>query len=185
MSKTILIVDIETTDTSPKTGFIVEIGIVSLNLETGKIIELFDQVLKEDGLRAKDREAWIFKNSNMTIEEIRNAPPASEVLPQVQAIFDMYPLGVTAFNRNFDVGFLKSRGINCGRDLQDPMILMTGVCKIPNRYGRGGFKWPSVNEAYNFLFPEKGYIEAHRGLSDSCHEAEIVYELYKMGLFKI
>lgn len=184
MSKCILVVDIETTDTNPHVGKILEIGIVSLDLETGKIIELFDQVLREDGLTAKHRDSWIFSNSDMTIEEIRNAPPASEVLPQVQAIFDMYPLGVTAFNRNFDVGFLKSRGINCGRDLQDPMLIATNLCKLPSPRGRG-WKWPKAQEAYDYFFPDNQYVEAHRGCDDAKHEAEMVYELWKLGLFKI
>jgi hypothetical protein len=40
-------------------------------------------------------------------------------------------------------------------------------------------------EAYNHFFPEKNYKELHRGGDDSLHEAEIVYELYKLGEFKL
>ena len=185
MSKCILVVDIETTGFLNAGGKIVEIGIVSLDLETGRIIELFDQVIREDGLTAKDRDAWIFQNSNLTVEEVRNAPPAKDIFAQVQVILDAYPLGCTAFNRPFDVGFLESRGIKFSRSLQDPMILATGVCKLPNAYGRGGYKYPKVTEAYDFFFPNSGYVEAHRGLDDCRHEALVVLELYKMGLFKV
>lgn len=184
MSKTILVIDIETTDKTPRTGKIVEIGIVSLDLETGNIIELFDSLLREDGLTAKDREAWIFSNSDMTVEMVRNAPPAAEVFLQVQALLDLYPLGCTAFNRSFDVGFLESRGIRFGRNLQCPMLLATNICKLPSPRGIG-WKWPRVPEAYKFFFPESNYVEDHRGLLDARHEAEIVYELWKMGVFKI
>jgi len=185
MSKTILVIDIETTEKTPQTGKIVEIGVVSLDLETGNIIELFDSLLKEDGLKAKDRDAWIFSNSDLTVEEVINAPPAAEVFAQLQALLDLYPLGCTAFNRPFDIGFLESRGIKFSRNLQDPMILATNICKLPSPYRKGTYKWPKVQEAYDFFFPNSGYIEEHRGLSDAKREAQLVYELYKMGLFKI
>jgi DNA polymerase-3 subunit epsilon len=42
-----------------------------------------------------------------------------------------------------------------------------------------------VEEAFKFFFPESQYIEAHRGADDAKHEAMIVYELYKLGIFKI
>jgi len=184
MSKTILVIDIETSGLKPAVDKIFEIGLVSLDLETGKIIELFDSLLREDGLTGAHHSSWIFSNSDMTVEMVRNAPPASEVYPQVQAILDLYPLGCTAFNRSFDVGFLESRGIKLSRNLQCPMLIATNICKLPSPRGIG-YKWPRVPEAYKFFFPESDYDEKHRGCDDAKHEAEIVYELYKLGLFKI
>jgi hypothetical protein len=63
------------------------------------------------------------------------------------------------------------------------MKLATNVCQILNV--RGGFKWPKVGEAYEFFFGKTDYVETHRGADDAFHEADIVYELYKRGVFKI
>ena len=65
------------------------------------------------------------------------------------------------------------------------MLLATDVCKLPSRNGKPGYKWPSVEEAWKHFFPNTKYVEAHRGADDAKHEALIVYELYKMGLFRI
>lgn len=183
----ILVLDIETTGFLKQGGSIVEIGIVDLDLDTGKIEEVFSSLLRETILTAKHRDepfGWIFKNSNLTVEEVRNAPPSKYIYDHVQKILDAYHLGCTAYNKNFDFGFLRNRGLRIN-DLPCPMILSTPICKIPNRNGRGGYKWPKVEEAYNFFFPGNNYTEQHRGPDDAKHEAQIVYALYKMGVFKV
>ncbi len=62
------------------------------------------------------------------------------------------------------------------------MLVSTPICKCPNKNGRGGYKWPKVEEAYKHFFPESEYVELHRGADDAFHEADIVYELHKLGL---
>lgn len=182
--KEILILDIETTDLSPKVGSIVEIGIVSLNLETGDISVLMDSVVKEPRLTAKDREAWIFKNSDLTVEEVRNAPLLSDLFNEIQEILNKYKLGVTAFNKAFDFRYLKDRGFVIKKELPCPMLLSTDICKLPkNSYG--GYKWPKVEEAWQYFFPDVPYLEKHRGADDAKHEAMIVYKLYELGIFKV
>lgn len=183
----ILVLDIETTGFLNQGGSIVEIGIVELDLETGATEIILDTLLRENILTAKHREeplGWIFRNSNLTPEMVRDAPPEMDVFSHVQAILDSYPLGVTAFNKAFDFGFLKDRGLKI-KELPCPMILSTPICKLPSRNGYGGYKWPSVEEAWKFFFPETEYNELHRGADDAVHEAKIVHELYKLGIFKI
>lgn len=184
----ILILDIETTYFLQKGGSIIEIGIVSLDLDSGKIKEIFASLLREKILTGKHREkpfGWIFDNSDITHEMVRHAPNAEGVLKNVQGIINDFPFGCTAYNNQFDFGFLKNRGIKFKKELPCPMKLSTGVCKIPNRNGYSGYKWPSCEEAYKFFFPGSEYSEKHRGLDDAKHEAEIVYKLYKDGIFKI
>ena len=62
------------------------------------------------------------------------------------------------------------------------MKIATDVCKIPSM---SGYKWPNVQEAYDFFFGKTDYTELHRGADDAFHEADIVYELYKMEKFTI
>ncbi len=183
--KKIFILDIETTGFLNQGGSIVEIGIVDLDLDTGEVTEVFESLLREKILTGKHREkpfGWIFENSDLTVEAVRNAPAASEVLPKVQEILNNYPLGGTAYNNKFDFGFLRNRNLKI-KGLPCPMLLSTDICKLPGRYG--SYKWPTAEEAFNYFYPDIEYKEKHRGLDDAKHEAMIVYALYKLGVFKL
>lgn len=179
----ILITDIETTNFLQNGGKIVEVGIVSLNLLNGAKKILFDQVCHERPITKEEVEnSWIVKNSNLTLDMIQKSKQLTHYIPWLNAIYAAYPLGGTAFNNAFDNSFLKSRGIIIGKELPCPMKLMTDICKIPKG---NGYKWPNVMEAHKHFFGEIGHIEQHRGADDAFHEADIVYQLYKMGIFKI
>jgi len=181
--KKILVIDIETTEFLERGGKIVEIGIVELNLETGEKRILFDQVTHEKGITKEEVEnSWIVKNSDLTVELIRHSECLDEIKEHVQAIIDHYQLGATAYNNSFDFGFMESRGFTFPNKLACPMKLSTDIVKIPSRRG---YKWPKVQEAFDFFFGKTDYIEKHRGADDAVHEADIVYELYKRGVFTI
>lgn len=177
----ILVIDIETTSFLKTGGKIIEIGAVSLDLETGYVEEQFNSLLREPGLTARDRDAWIFQNSDLTVEDVRNAEPSDVVLARFQEVVDRFPDGVTSFNRSFDIDFLVSRGIKFGKLQPCPMQVSTNICKILSPYG---YKWPSVVECYAHFFPEYEYSEAHRALSDAVDESVIVLYLYKYGHYK-
>ena len=180
----ILSLDIETTGFFGQGGSIIEIGIVDLDLDTGEITEVFDSLLREERLTDEHGEkpfGWIFKNSDLTLEEVMDAPLAKDIFPVVQVLLDCYPLGCTAFNKKFDFGFLRDRGLKI-KELPCPMLLSTNICKIKNRYG---YKWPKVEEAFSHFYPDIEYTEKHRGLDDAKHEAMIVYALYQLGVFVV
>lgn len=188
MENKLLVIDIETTGFLQQGGSIVEIGIVELDITTGDIIILFDSVCREKILTAKHRQepfGWIFKNSDLTVEEVRNAPAFETVAQEIQQIIDRYPLGVTAYNRQFDIDFLKSRNIQFKKLQPCPMLVATDVCKLPNKSKYKGYKWPKVEEAWQHLFPKRPYIEQHRGADDALHEAQILYRLYQLGIYKL
>ena len=183
--KKITVLDIETSGFLNQGGSIVEIGIVELNLDNGEVKGLFNSLCKEDIFDETHKEGrfgWIFDNSDLKFEDVMNAPAFDSVKKQVQEILDKYPLGCTAFNNSFDFGFLRDRGLRI-KGLPCPMKLSTPICKLPGNYG--GYKWPKVQEAFDYFFPDNDYTEKHRGMDDAEHEAQIVYELYKMGIFEI
>lgn len=183
MSK-ILILDLETTGFLNQGGKIVEIGIVELDLSNGERKIIYDQVCHESEITMSEiSESWIVQNSTLNLEQIKYSPNLNRIKPMVQRIFDDYPNGVTAFNNAFDFGFMENRGFVFPKKLDCPMLLSTDICKLPSP--RGGFKWPKVQEAYDFFFGKTDYIEKHRGADDAFHEAEIVYHLYKLGVFKL
>lgn len=180
----ILIVDIETSGFSYQKDVIFEIGVVELDLSNGNITTLFDSLIREPHLSARHREAWIFSNSDMTAEMVRNAPKIEDVRSEAQRIFDGYE-GMTAFNRNFDFGFLLNRNFKLPKPLPCPMLLSTDIIKLPNKNGYPGFKWPSAQEAWDYYFPNTPYQEKHRGADDATIEAKIIYKMYELGIFKI
>lgn len=189
--KKILILDIETTGFLKKGGKIVEVGIVELDLENGEKKILFDEVCWEKGITKEEcDDSWIVANSTLTTDEIKASKSLNFHREQIQGIIDKHTLGATAYNNKFDFDFLKSRGFMFQRELPCPMLLSTDICKIPHKKGkngkrRKGNKYPKVQEAYDFFFPDNEYIEKHRGADDAFYEADIVYKLYQMGIFKV
>lgn len=182
--KKILIIDIETTGFLGQKGQIVEIGIVELDLESGARLNIYDQVVKEKTTTLEQIErAWIIENSDLTVKEIFEAPFLEDLQADIQRLIYSYELGATAYNNKFDFDFLESRGFVFPVKLACPMLLSSPICKLPGRMG--GYKWPKVQEAYDYFFGKTDYIELHRGADDAMHEAEIVFELYKRNVFKL
>lgn len=179
----ILILDLETTGFLNQGGKIVEIGIVELDLSNGNVKIIFDEVCHETGITLEEvQNSWIIQNSDLKLDDIRHSKNIEKIRPKVQEILDKYPLGATAYNNAFDFGFMEDRRFKFPKKLDCPMKLSTNICKIQTSRG---YKWPSVQEAYEFFFGKDGYIEKHRGADDAFHEAKIVYELYKLGVFKV
>ena len=104
------------------------------------------------------------------------------VREDVQGILNRYTNGATAFNNQFDFGFMESRGFKFPKKLPCPMKISTNICKIPGPYG---YKWPKVQEAFDHFFGKTDYVEQHRGADDAFHEADIVFKLIQMGKFKL
>lgn len=183
MNNEILVIDIETTGFLGAGGKIVEIGIVSLNLETGEKEILFDNVCRESDMQSHEiANAWIVRNSDLTAEEVMNAELLDGYKEEIQTIIDRYPNGATAYNRSFDVDFLHSRGIKFPKLLPCPMLVSANICCIPSRRG---YKWPKVQEAFDFFYPDNEYVEKHRGADDAYHEADIIKALYDRGSFQL
>jgi DNA polymerase-3 subunit epsilon len=185
--KNIAIVDIETSGFQNKGGLIVEVGIVGLNLETGIVTNEFNAIVKEDSFGEKHSKSpygWVFQNSDLVYDDVLCANNLTSMLPEIQGIFNKYTLGATAFNKQFDFGFLKSRGLRI-KELPCIMLTAAPVVNLPPNPGFRDAKWPKVEEAWEYFFPDTKYIEAHRALDDAQHEALIAHELYKLGKFSV
>ncbi len=183
MEKKILILDIETTEFLKNGGKIVEVGIVELNLENGERKILFDKVMHEKGITMNEvQNSWIVSNSSLTMEMVRHSKNLEKYREEIQNIIYKYPLGITAFNKRFDFDFFEDRDFEIPEKLGCPMALSKNIVRAKNK--RGALKNPNVEEAYKSLVGD-GYIEEHRGADDALHEAEIVYELYLRGVFKV
>ena len=154
---------------------------VELNLTSGAVTELFNQIFKDPNLSAKHRNSWIFQNGFMSIDEVRNAKPLSEYSTEIQKIMNRYNGRITAWNRDFDSNFLKENGFDLGPDIHCPMKESVNYFKLDGPYG---YKWPKAQEAWDSLFPETPKEELHRGLEDAKMESAIIFELFQLGVYK-
>jgi DNA polymerase III epsilon subunit-like protein len=171
----VAVIDIETTALKAKNGHIVEVGIVQLDTQTGEVVDLLNSTVLEDDFGPLYRNAWIFQNTDLDFSRVMRGPLWRDVKDRIQAIVDRMP--ITAFNKDFDLGFLASRGITVKESWPCIMKNARHYTKIP-RYN-GDWKWPTVNEAWRHFFPGEPYDETHRALDDVRHEARILFEIIK------
>lgn len=174
----ILVLDIETTGFNTKIDYIVEVGIVKLNLDTGDIQPILNYVVHEDGITEEAiAKSWIVNNSSLTVEQVKYSVNFKRIKDIIQKLADRYPC--TAFNRKFDFSFLESRGLTFNQKYPCPMLGLTPIIKLPATNPRfGKYKYPKVQEAYDYFFPDNDYVEQHRGFDDAEHEAQIIYKLH-------
>ena len=95
---------------------------------------------------------------------------------------------IVAHNAAFDVPVVRAaylRSAQTSKNFREKpkfctMISLTNVLKIPKR--TGGFKWPTLQEAYKALVHEKGFKGAHDALVDVRACAKVLFEMEKRGL---
>lgn len=184
----VAVLDIETTGRKPSNGTIVEIGVCLLDLSNGKVKKLFDSIVQEPDLYTRHessslKDSWVFNNSDLTLEAVKASPQLLSFKEELQNIFSTY--WITAYNKDFDLGFLKSRGFSFPKQGPCPMKAATPLLKLNYSRRYHSYKWPTVEEAWDYFFPDKNYYEAHRAYDDAVHEAQIVYALYQRGKWKI
>ena len=57
------------------------------------------------------------------------------------------------------------------------MNATTDLVKIPAPYGRGGYKWPKLDEAYRVLVNPEGFSGAHNAMADTFACRAVYYSL--------
>lgn len=185
MSKKIAIVDLEASGLRPDTDLILDIGIVELDLVTGDRRIIFDSRVREATFGDDHRNSWIFKNSDLRFEYIENAPSFDDIKDTIQNIFNKYY--VTAYNKSFDLGFLKCRGIKFPNELPCIMLRASNICKIPFKMNSleddKKYKWPHFSEVWDHFFPDNNYSGENRAVDDARDEAFILFQMYKNGLY--
>lgn len=178
--KKILVIDIETTGFSPEKHHILEAGLVSLDLESGVRDALFITTIHEPGCTYEEVfESWFYQNSDFG--KARPSFSSFSWRKRLEHYFRSAEYsGLTAFNQAFDFRFLEHRGVTLPKKLPDPMKCARDIVKARDKNGR--IKNPTVQQVHDYFF--SGYVEKHRALDDAMHEAQIIYELYKIGAYE-
>ena len=182
----IAVLDLETTGFDPR-DCIVEIGICEVDLKTGQTTSVLDMPVRERQFqKSVHRHCWVFSHSTLKFWDVMNATPWTNARKELEWILRDYP--ITAFNKAFDLGFLKHRGLVPRRELPCLMISAAEVLKLPGlrdfqRSGR--YKWPTLEETWAHYFPGIEYIEQHRAYDDALHEALLVRAMHIAGDYRI
>jgi len=184
----VFVLDTETTglDGAPKDK-IVDIAICKVTLGENKVEEVFSSVVGHDISKWDERlrRAWIFENSDLTLEAVADAPPEKEVAEKVTKILSGG--NVTSFNVSFDMDrFLYREPWSLrGRFVPFRCIMLASrdVCKIPGLYDE--YKWPRLEEAYRMIVKgdpaDIGGPQSHRALGDALMASYVLLELYNKG----
>ena len=97
---------------------------------------------------------------------------------------------IVAHNIAFDLKLLKTAYARLGKlerfasEIQSKpqfctMLATIDVVKIPSPRGRGGYKWPKLDEAYRVLVNPSGFSGAHDAFEDVKACREVFYSLKK------
>ena len=98
----IYVIDTETSNTGwkdgrPKDGHIVEIGVAVVNLERRTVKQLYGLIVRDE---TADKDAWVFKNTSLSYDEVMNGHERSEVAKMLGN--KLAGEQVTSFNIAFD-----------------------------------------------------------------------------------
>ena len=184
----IIVLDTETTglEGAPK-DLVVDIGMTRVNLRNGTVEDVYSSVLGYDVDSWDDyhRNAWIFQNTDMTLDMVAEAPPAMKVIEDVRRI--LKGKVVTAYNIAYDMGkflyhepwSLKGTFTECA----DIMLAAKDVCKLPSQYYGRSYRYPKLDYAYSHIV--KGDpagihgLQNHRALSDAQMASYLMIQMYR------
>ncbi|MCL2143185.1 MAG: 3'-5' exonuclease [Methanomassiliicoccaceae archaeon] len=189
-STEVYVIDTETTglDGAPKDK-VVDIAVCKVILGNDAVEDVYSSVVGHDvsewgsGLK----RAWIFENTDLTVEMVSEAPSEAQVVSDVRGILN--GRNVTSFNFQFDFDKFLYREPWSLRPFVIPfkciMMAAKDVCKIPGMYD--DYKYPRLDEAYKMIVKgDPADIrgeQAHRALSDAQMASYILLELHRTGRY--
>ena len=190
----ILVLDTETTGLigAPK-DLVVDIGICEVSLKDGTVEDLYSSILGYEVDEWDDylSEAWIFQNTDLTLEMVAEAPPARKVIQDVRRI--LKGRLVTSYNVDYDMGKflyqepwdLRGTFIQC----TDIMKAATAVCKLPSLINGQDYRFPKLDYAYSKLTEgDPAGIDGkqdHRALSDARMASHLMIAMYRNGDYRL
>lgn len=187
---TVYVLDTETTGLKgAPSDVIVDIAVCETDLEKGTVKPVYSSIVGHDVGKWNDyrKTAWIFQNTDLTLEMVADAPPLQEVAADVRKI--LRGRNVTSYNTEYDMGkFLYLEPWNMKglfKECTDIMKAATPVCKIPSEYYGCDYKYPRLEVAYSKIVKgDPAGIDGkqdHRALSDATVASHIMIQLYRDG----
>ena len=116
----IMVVDTETDNVKPYLANILEIGMASVDLSSGKIELLFDTLVCPEGPEYWC-SCWFMNNSGVDPDLVRHAPKFADIKDGIEAYLSIAP--VTAFNLSFDLQVLNKHYVRA--PMTWPCLMLT------------------------------------------------------------
>lgn len=189
----IYVLDTETTGLygAPK-DVVVDIGITKVSLRKGTVEDVYSSVLGYDVDEWDDyrRKAWIFENTDMTLDMVADAPPAMKVIDDVRRI--LKDKDVTSYNIRYDMDkFLYQEPWDLRGTFKpcfDIMLAAKDVCKLPSQYYGREYRYPKLDYAYsNIVEGDPAGINGkqdHRALSDARMASYLMITMFRDGSYR-
>ncbi len=189
----IYVLDTETTglEGAPK-DLVVDVGICRVSLRRGTVEDVYSSVLGYDVDMWDDyhRKAWIFENTDMTLEMVADAPPAMKVIEDVRKI--LRKRTVTAYNIAYDMDkFLFQEPWSMKGEFtlcNDIMLAATQVCKLPSQYHGRQYRYPKLDHAYASITEDDPAgihcTQTHRALSDARMASYVMIQMFRDGTYE-
>jgi DNA polymerase-3 subunit epsilon len=187
----IYVLDTETTGLygAPQ-DVVVDIGITKVDLRDGTVRDAYSAVVGHDVDRWDDyrKNAWIFQNTDMTLDMVREGVPFSKVREDVT--FLLKNRNVTAYNVGYDMNkFLyKSPWDLRGTftECTDIMLAAMKVCKLKSMNYFDDYRYPKLDVAYKMILkgddPANIHgVQDHRALSDARMASYVMIEMFDNG----
>ncbi len=188
----IYVLDTETTGLkgAPK-DVIVDIAVCKVNLQEGTVDPVYSSVVGQDTSKWDDykRNAWIFNNTDMTLEMVDSAPPFEQVRSEVSDL--LCNKSVTSYNTGYDMKmFLYQKPWDFKglfRLRTDVMEAAMYVCKLPSQFYGIEYRYPKLEYAYMEITKGdpaniKG-VQDHRALSDAVVASHLMIQMYRDGTY--
>jgi len=189
----IYVIDTETTglDGGPK-DLVVDIGICSADIINGTVKDVYSSVVGYDVTDWEEHrtKAWIFENTDLTLDEVAAARPFFKVKEDVSR--HLRGRVVTSYNVPFDMDKFLFRepwhlkgAFNVCTDI---MKAATDVCKLPSELYGVSYRFPKLDHAYKTIVNGDpaciGDKQSHRALSDAKMASYILIEMYRTGNYR-
>ncbi len=137
----------------------------------------------------RKRNAWIFRNSNLTLDRVKNAKPLKLVVKEVREL--VRDTLITSYNVEYDfTKFLCCSPWNLDEFVHDIcnciMIASAAICQLPGFYQK--YKWPRLDIAYRTICknnPVKIETQTHRAMDDALLSAYVLVELIKTNNYEL
>lgn len=185
-SDVILFFDTETTGLSRKDDHIVQIA-WALTDQSGGVINEASRIIRPSGYEIPPAATSVHGISTQTA--LRFGEDISTVLSEFTRSASQSSL-IVAHNMSFDLGMLTSafRRIGdtnplTGLEQVCTMKASTQWCALPSKSGRGGYKWPKLEELHSKLFGQS-FENAHDAMADVRATRRCYFKLVDAGVIK-
>ncbi|MBR6038730.1 MAG: hypothetical protein IKP53_08435 [Candidatus Methanomethylophilaceae archaeon] len=186
----ILVVDTETTGLEGcPYDLLVDFAAVEADTSAGTVRPVYTQTVGYDVSKwgPELRSSWIFKNSDLTVEEVGAARPLAAVAREVRSL--LYRTRCTSYNVPFDFGKFLLRQPWGVRPWLCPDIMLRAHALVDGDYefDDGSTSWPKLSKSYAELCPDDpggiGGSQRHRALEDAVMAAHVLLELDSRGKY--